>query len=169
MMTLMRNGRTVDRKTREVPREERTRAFGWDRSADHIRASSQTAALKGRIHGCTRTLREKVRFFSLAPRAPSIHGTGPPCWDVRVHGEFWRVSGRTADIRISVVSRAASGTCRNPNHGNGQQWCYQVAGLLHRSHSKGFLAHSAKTSEGFHETSAPPILVSCSGCCRAAG
>jgi hypothetical protein len=64
---------TVDRKTRCVPREERTRASVWDRSADHIRASSQTAALKGRIHGCTRTLREKVRFFSLAPRAPSIH------------------------------------------------------------------------------------------------
>jgi hypothetical protein len=27
----------------------------------------------GRIHGCTRTLRKEVRF-SLAPRAPSIHG-----------------------------------------------------------------------------------------------
>ena len=39
-------------------REERARAFGWDRSADHIRASSQTAAFKGRIHGCTRTLRK---------------------------------------------------------------------------------------------------------------
>ena len=37
--------------------EERARAFVWDRSADHIRASSLTAAFKGRIHGCTRTLR----------------------------------------------------------------------------------------------------------------
>src|SRR5712691_4636990 len=39
------------------PREERTRALVWDRSADHIRASGQTAALKGRIHDRTRTLR----------------------------------------------------------------------------------------------------------------
>src|SRR5262245_6825131 len=29
----------------------------WDRSADHIRASGQTAAFKGRIHDRTRTLR----------------------------------------------------------------------------------------------------------------
>ena len=36
---------------------ERARAFVWDRSADHIRASGQTGALKGRIHGCTRKLR----------------------------------------------------------------------------------------------------------------
>src|SRR6202162_6456788 len=39
--------------------EERARGYAWDRSADHIRASSQTAAFKGRIHGCTRTLRRK--------------------------------------------------------------------------------------------------------------
>jgi membrane fusion protein (multidrug efflux system) len=37
--------------------EERTRESVWDRSADHIRASGQTAALKGRIHDRTRTLR----------------------------------------------------------------------------------------------------------------
>jgi len=40
---------TVDRKTRCGPREERARACVWDRSADHIRASGQSAALKGRI------------------------------------------------------------------------------------------------------------------------
>jgi hypothetical protein len=39
--------------------------------------AARTAAFKDRIHGCTRTFREKVRFFSLAPRAPSIHGTSP--------------------------------------------------------------------------------------------
>src|ERR1700686_4974197 len=72
----IRRRASVDRKTREGPREERTRAFGWDRSADHIRASSQPAALKGRIHGCTRTLRGNVQFFSLAPRAPDMHGSG---------------------------------------------------------------------------------------------
>jgi hypothetical protein len=37
--------------------EERTRESVWDRSADHIRASGQTAALKGRIHDRTRPLR----------------------------------------------------------------------------------------------------------------
>jgi hypothetical protein len=37
---------TVDRKTREVPREQRARAFGWDRSADHIRASSQNGCIQ---------------------------------------------------------------------------------------------------------------------------
>src|SRR6266404_4240536 len=37
--------------------EERTRESVWDRSADHIRASGHTAALKGRIHDRTRTLR----------------------------------------------------------------------------------------------------------------
>jgi hypothetical protein len=30
--------------------------------------AARTAAFRGRIHGCTRTFREKVRFFSLAPR-----------------------------------------------------------------------------------------------------
>src|SRR5262249_3197216 len=37
--------------------EERTRESVWDRSAEHIRASGQPAALKGRIHDRTRTLR----------------------------------------------------------------------------------------------------------------
>jgi SAM-dependent methyltransferase len=37
--------------------EVRTRESVWDRSADHIRASGQTAALKSRIHDRTRTLR----------------------------------------------------------------------------------------------------------------
>jgi hypothetical protein len=35
--------------------------------------AARTAAFRGRIHGCTRTLRANVQFFSLAPRAPSIH------------------------------------------------------------------------------------------------
>ena len=37
--------------------EERTRESVWHRSANHIRASGQTAALKGRRHDRTRTLR----------------------------------------------------------------------------------------------------------------
>ena len=35
--------------------------------------AARTAALRGRIHDCTRIVSRKVRFFSLAPRAPSIH------------------------------------------------------------------------------------------------
>jgi len=45
--------------------------------------AATAAAVKGRIHGCTRIVREKVRFFSLAPRAPSIHGTFLPFVDIR--------------------------------------------------------------------------------------
>ena len=41
--------------------------------------AARTAAFRGRIHGCTRTFRQDVRFFSLAPRAPSIHGTKCGC------------------------------------------------------------------------------------------
>src|SRR5262249_32549792 len=37
--------------------------------------AATTAALRGRIHGCTRIVSRKVRFFFLALRAPSIHGT----------------------------------------------------------------------------------------------
>src|SRR5215217_779503 len=51
-------------------KKERASLFGTD-SADHIRASGTTAAFKGRIHDCTRIVSRKVRFFSLARRAPS--------------------------------------------------------------------------------------------------
>src|SRR5262245_14907426 len=39
--------------------------------------AARTAASRGRIHDCTRIVSRKVRFFSLAPRAPSIHGPTP--------------------------------------------------------------------------------------------
>ena len=55
-------------------RKERVLLIGTDQRITSGPAAI-TAALKGRIHGCTRTFREKVRFFSLAPRTPSIHGT----------------------------------------------------------------------------------------------
>ncbi len=73
MTTLMRNGR--DRRSGKPVMGhailERALLVGT-RSADHIRASShsgciatgQASARKtGRIHGCTRTLRRKVRFL----------------------------------------------------------------------------------------------------------
>jgi hypothetical protein len=51
--------------------------FGTDQRITSGPAAT-TAAFKGRIHGCTRTIRGNVRFFFLAPRAPSIHGTNIP-------------------------------------------------------------------------------------------
>src|SRR3989442_845642 len=74
MKTLMRNGR--DRRS-ENPRmcharKERVLLFGTDQRITSGPAA-RTAAFRGRIHGCTRTIRGTVRFFSLAPRAPSIH------------------------------------------------------------------------------------------------
>src|SRR6516165_5918536 len=55
-------------------RKERAVMIGTDQWITSGPAA-RTAAFRGRIHGCTRTFRESVRFFSLAPRAPSIHGT----------------------------------------------------------------------------------------------
>jgi hypothetical protein len=53
-------------------------SFGTDQRITSGPAAT-TAAFKGRIHGCTRAFREKVRFFSLAPQAPSIHDPQETC------------------------------------------------------------------------------------------
>src|SRR6516164_7877881 len=59
----------------EWQRVERARRFDWDRSANHIRARSQNGCtLEAGYMTAPVSFREKVRFFSLAPRAPSIHG-----------------------------------------------------------------------------------------------
>src|SRR5215510_3922912 len=61
---------TADRKTRFGSCEERARRFDWDRSADHIRARSQNGCtLEAGYMTAPVSFREKVRFFSLAPRA----------------------------------------------------------------------------------------------------
>src|SRR5712692_5787731 len=72
MKTLMRNGR--DRRS-ENPRmcharKERVLLFGTDQRITSGPAA-KTAALKGRIHGCTRTIRKNVRFFSCT--AGAVH------------------------------------------------------------------------------------------------
>jgi hypothetical protein len=54
-------------------RKERAVMIGTDQRITSGPAA-RTAASRGRIHGCTRIVSRKVRFFSLAPRAPSIHG-----------------------------------------------------------------------------------------------
>src|SRR5881227_316478 len=83
MKALMRNGR--DRRSANPfvghARKERVLLIGTDQRITSEPAA-RTAAPRGRIHGCTRIVSRKVRFFSLAPRAPSIHGT--KCWCRRV-------------------------------------------------------------------------------------
>src|SRR6516162_7306882 len=54
-------------------RKERAELIGTDQWITSGPAAT-TAAFRGRIHGCTRIVSRKVRFFSLALRAPSIHG-----------------------------------------------------------------------------------------------
>ena len=48
-----------------MPREERTRGYDWDRSADHITSgpAARTAASIGRIHGCTRIVSRKGQIL----------------------------------------------------------------------------------------------------------
>src|SRR5262249_41962243 len=55
-------------------RKERAELIGTDQWITSGPAATP-AALRGRIHGCTRIVSRKVRFFFLALRAPSIHGT----------------------------------------------------------------------------------------------
>src|SRR5450756_1327434 len=66
-------------KTRYVPREERTRAIVWD----PISGLHQGQRPK-RPHSKAEYMAAPERFaetsdFSLAPRAPSIHGTNAKC------------------------------------------------------------------------------------------
>src|SRR6516162_8743248 len=76
MTTLMRNGR--DRRsgrTRFVPREERARAFGWDPiSGSHQGQRPQRPHSKAVYMAAPERFAE-MSDSSLAPRAPSIHGT----------------------------------------------------------------------------------------------
>src|SRR5262249_35899751 len=74
--TLMRNGR--DRRSENPGSATRGKnACFWlgPISGSHQGPQPERLHSRGRIHGCTRTIRGNVRFFSLAPRAPSIHGT----------------------------------------------------------------------------------------------
>jgi hypothetical protein len=62
-------------KTRKVPREERTRAFGWDPiSGLHQGQRPKRPHSKAGYMAAPEPFAE-MSDFSLAPRAPSIHGT----------------------------------------------------------------------------------------------
>ena len=121
MTTLMRNGR--DRRS-ENPfwADAIARVPGWDRSADHIRASGHCGCIAteailqakiGRIHGCTRTLRRKVRFLLHRGRRPymalfrqiaALHHFGRK----RGAADKQRPSARYSSVAIDVVDGARS-------------------------------------------------------------
>ena len=63
-------------KTREMchARQERVRLVGT-RSADHIRASGHSGRMKKAAYMAAPERFADMSDFSLAPRAPSIHGT----------------------------------------------------------------------------------------------
>jgi len=102
------------------PREERARAVDWDRSADHIRASGHIGCIAWR-HASKRKqagyMAAPERFakksdFSLAPRAPSIHGPNPlfaatqP--DVCNGGQTGQSAGDARTAAVDVVDGARS-------------------------------------------------------------
>src|SRR6202022_3595323 len=99
MKTLMRNGR--DRRS-ENPRcaTRGKNACFWlgPISGSHQGPQPERLHLEAGYMAAPVSFREKVRFFSLAPRAPSIQGTRLPGGNVRVDGESWRVSGLTAGV-----------------------------------------------------------------------
>src|ERR1700737_2921743 len=80
-------------------RKERVLLIGTDQRITSGPAA-RTAASRGRIHGCTRIVSRKVRFFSLAPRAPSIHDTQETV-SAAARGSAYR--GAADDIRSRRV------------------------------------------------------------------
>src|SRR6516164_6589130 len=102
MTTLMRNGR--DRRsgrTRFVPREERARAFGWDPiSGSHQGQRPQRPHSKAVYMAAPERFAE-MSDSSLAPRAPSIHGTKRSILDVRYSVA---IEGK-ADVHLEFADR----------------------------------------------------------------
>ena len=128
MTTLMRNGR--DRrlgKPAYVPCEARTRAIGWDPiSGLHQGQRPERPRSKAEYMAAPERFAE-MPDFSLAPRAPSIHGTKPksrlsalvtllgdkptslgiPSWPVNFVVDFSDAIGGKPDIRKSVETALA--------------------------------------------------------------
>jgi hypothetical protein len=92
--------------------KERVLLIGTDQRITSGPAAT-TAAFKGRIHGCTRTIRANVRFFSLAPRAPSIHG---PSRHLAAMQQFGRFLSET-DINSLAGGNVFSGDDVMPRRG----------------------------------------------------
>ena len=119
MTILMRNGR--DRRS-ENPllghaRKERV-VSAWDRSADHIRASGHSGCIargqaskrKQAVYMAAPERFAKKSDFSLAPRAPSIHGPGRvkslrSCEPVEDSSQIERVRSLSKIFRLQMATQ----------------------------------------------------------------
>src|SRR5436305_5141076 len=102
-------------------RKERVLLIGTDQRITSGPAA-RTAAFRGRIHDCTRIVSRKVRFFSLAPRAPSIHdpqrlrpGSGPHC--ASPAGHAWRYRPLPLNLTSVLSARMAVSGWAAPLYG----------------------------------------------------
>src|SRR5262249_19781797 len=133
---------TVDRKTRFVPREERTRACDWDRSVDHIRASSH--------NGCIQ--RPDTWLHPNVSRKRQILF---PCTVGAVH--TWHYPESPGEHELSPVtevqrkSRARAGPCGTAGFGTERRFplAQPTAGI-------GGTAHLAKLHSGQTQGGLPP-------------
>jgi hypothetical protein len=106
MTTLMRNGRDRRSENPFGATRGRTRAPVWDRSADHIRASGRSGCIALRQVSKRKQagyMAAPGRFakrsdFSLAPRAPSIHGPKCQFAAVQRYGCCRSNTGRSVDV-----------------------------------------------------------------------
>jgi hypothetical protein len=84
-------------------RKEHVVLIGTDQRITSGPAARTAVLFRGRIHDCTRIVSRKVRFFSLAPRAPSIHDPSLS-WQPSHHNS-WR-PGATFYTRAVLPSRS---------------------------------------------------------------
>ena len=81
-------------RTRDVPREQRARAFGWDPiSGSHQGQRPQRPHSKAVYMAAPERFAE-MSDFSLAPRAPSIHGTSLHFAIAKAVGRSWGKADR---------------------------------------------------------------------------
>jgi hypothetical protein len=78
---------TVDRKPRDVPREERARAFDWD-PISGLHQGQQPERLHSKAEYMAAPERFAERQIHLASRAPSIHGTSRHFTAAQQFGRF---------------------------------------------------------------------------------
>src|SRR5262249_54871429 len=106
--------------TRDVPREEIARAFVWDRSADHIRASSHNGCIQRPNTWLHPNASQNVRFASCT--AGAVH-----TWHIA------DISAACANVRNrGVVSRGRGNTLSQTQ---GMEWT-----AMDRSYARGFNA-----------------------------
>jgi hypothetical protein len=121
------------------------------RSAKSARRSTSAMPRK-------RTQSQGIKFCREGPKPDSCAATKTSPWPLP--------PAREGNIAFYPRCRREA---PNPDHCNGQRWCYWQASQLHRSHTEGPSAHCATTLGGIYETSPPQILTSGHGRYRVAG